>query len=53
MHHRRPSSQHADHRSRTGLLLLLCVAQLMVILDITAVNVAMPDMAKDLEHHRQ
>ena len=30
------------------LLLLLCVAQLMVILDITAVNVAMPDMAKGL-----
>src|SRR4051794_25289029 len=31
------------------LLLLLCVAQLMVILDITAVNVAMPDMAKGLD----
>ncbi|MFL5844445.1 MAG: MFS transporter [Solirubrobacteraceae bacterium] len=30
------------------LLLLLCVAQLMVILDISAVNVAMPDMAKGL-----
>ena len=30
------------------LLLLLCVAQLMVILDITAVNVAMPEMAKGL-----
>jgi EmrB/QacA subfamily drug resistance transporter len=30
------------------LLLLLCVAQLMVILDITAVNVATPDMARDL-----
>ena len=30
------------------LLLLLCVAQLMVILDISAVNVALPDLAKDL-----
>src|SRR3954463_14145292 len=30
------------------LLLVLCVAQLMVILDITAVNVAMPEMAKGL-----
>jgi EmrB/QacA subfamily drug resistance transporter len=30
------------------LLLLLCVAQLMVILDISAVNVALPDMAADL-----
>lgn len=31
------------------LLLLLCVAQLMVILDISAVNVAMPDMAQSLD----
>src|SRR5215208_8447554 len=31
------------------LLALLCVAQLMVILDISAVNVALPDLAKDLE----
>jgi MFS family permease len=29
-------------------LALLCVAQLMVILDISAVNVALPDMAGDL-----
>src|SRR6059058_3027329 len=33
---------------RGGLLVLLCVAQLMVILDISAVNVALPDLAKDL-----
>ena len=45
----RPSSRHATSRSRTGLLVLLCIAQLMVILDISAVNVALPDMAKDLE----
>jgi MFS family permease len=30
------------------LLLLLALAQLMVILDISAVNVALPDLAKDL-----
>ena len=35
-------------RSRPLLLLLLSVAQLMVILDISAVNVALPDLAKDL-----
>ena len=40
----------ADSRrfSRWGLLVLLCLAQLMVILDISAVNVALPDLAKDL-----
>jgi hypothetical protein len=31
-----------------SLLLPLSVAQLMVILDISAVNVALPDLAKDL-----
>src|ERR687892_173276 len=30
------------------LLLVLCAAQLMVILDITAVNVALPDLAQGL-----
>ena len=51
MHHRRhqPSpSQHPPGQSRVALLVLLCIAQLMVILDISAVNVALPDMAKDL-----
>ena len=37
------------HAPRWSLLLLLCVAQLMVILDISAVNVALPDLAKDLD----
>jgi EmrB/QacA subfamily drug resistance transporter len=32
-----------------GLLLLLALAQLMVILDISAVNVALPDLASDLD----
>jgi EmrB/QacA subfamily drug resistance transporter len=46
---------HAPHSSGTGtpshfkrLLGLLAVAQLMVILDITAVNVALPNMAESL-----
>ncbi len=33
---------------RRAVLLLLCLAQLMVILDISAVNVALPDLARDL-----
>src|SRR3954447_388780 len=41
-----PSSAHG--RTRWTLVLLLSVAQLMVILDISAVNVALPDLAKDL-----
>src|SRR3954471_6320354 len=46
-HHSQP--EQAEHRqSRLPLLLILCVAQLMVILDVTAVNVALPDMARDL-----
>src|SRR5215208_5785729 len=38
----------APSRTRWSLLLLLSVAQLMVILDISAVNVALPDLAADL-----
>jgi EmrB/QacA subfamily drug resistance transporter len=56
MHHRRrtrhtpPDVDDADAFSRRAwlLLALLCVAQLMVILDISAVNVALPDMAQEL-----
>ncbi len=33
---------------RRAVLALLCLAQLMVILDISAVNVALPDLARDL-----
>ncbi|MBA2531165.1 MAG: MFS transporter, partial [Nocardioidaceae bacterium] len=47
--------KHANHDepaagrlSRLPLLIVLCIAQLMVILDISAVNVALPDMARDL-----
>jgi EmrB/QacA subfamily drug resistance transporter len=38
----------ADRRRGTALLLLLALAQLMVILDISAVNVALPDLSADL-----
>jgi EmrB/QacA subfamily drug resistance transporter len=50
MHHRRTHSPRpaAAFAPRTVLLALLCVAQLMVILDISAVNVALPSLAKDL-----
>jgi EmrB/QacA subfamily drug resistance transporter len=49
MHHRRhPSSSSTAGHLRWPLLLLLSVAQLMVILDISAVNVALPDLAADL-----
>jgi EmrB/QacA subfamily drug resistance transporter len=46
--HRHPPSASTTTASRRGLLGVLLVAQLMVILDISAVNVALPDMANDL-----
>src|SRR5215218_7869308 len=57
MHHRKshiPSAHHADGyaapaRNNLALLRVLLVAQLMVILDITAVNIALPSLAQDLE----
>src|SRR3954451_11627786 len=50
MHNRHAKDHHEATlgRSRVVLLVLLCMAQLMVILDISAVNVALPDMASDL-----
>ena len=47
MHNRR-AARPQGAPSRLLLLLLLSVAQLMVILDISAVNVALPDLARDL-----
>nr|WSY56414.1 MFS transporter [Streptomyces sp. NBC_00886] len=41
----------APHRRL--LLALLCVAQFMLILDVTVVNVALPDMAADLHLGRE
>src|SRR4051812_44113115 len=53
MHHRRRSSNPSPSGHRGWpLLLLLSVAQLMVILDISAVNVALPDLAADLRIDR-
>ena len=46
--HRTTGAHGAPKRTRWSLLLLLSVAQLMVILDISAVNVALPDLARDL-----
>ena len=46
--HRTPRASGARTGSSSLLLLLLSVAQLMVILDISAVNVALPDLANDL-----
>jgi EmrB/QacA subfamily drug resistance transporter len=46
--HRTKSAPGARTRTSSLLLLLLSVAQLMVILDISAVNVALPDLAVDL-----
>ncbi len=47
-HRRQAAEAAASPGSRRALLVLLCVAQLMVILDISAVNVALPDLARDL-----
>src|SRR4051812_37770512 len=44
-HRRRPTPSSAPRKALLGVLL---IAQLMVIIDISAVNVALPDMAKDL-----
>ena len=43
------AASHAHSRSRLTLLGVLLVAQLMVILDITAVNIALPSLAADLQ----
>ena len=50
MHHSKHIHTPSEHepRPRTWLLPVLLVAQLMVILDITAVNIAMPSLAREL-----
>lgn len=43
-----------EQRPRPGLLLaVLCLAQFMLVLDVTVVNVALPDMAADLRLDRE
>src|SRR3954465_8482412 len=49
MHHKpKHTQQDAGSTTRPWLLPVLLVAQLMVILDITAVNIALPHIAMDL-----
>ena len=49
-HARRPSDSRSHAGNGRGLLLVvLLIAQLMVILDITAVNIALPTLARDLQ----
>ena len=48
MHHEDADQAHLNQRHRheeRALLFVLLVAQLMVILDITAVNIALPSLA--------
>ena len=47
-HHRNPTSTEASTGKSGLLLFVLLIAQLMVILDITAVNIALPSLADDL-----
>jgi len=49
-HEHRPSDVESPAGKGRGVLLfVLLIAQLMVILDITAVNIALPTLAKDLQ----
>ena len=48
LHRREGSGDGGGLKRLKQLLLVLCGAQLMVILDITAVNVALPDLAEGL-----
>jgi EmrB/QacA subfamily drug resistance transporter len=47
--HRHTVSEVPADKGRGVLLFVLLIAQLMVILDITAVNIALPSLAKDLQ----
>jgi EmrB/QacA subfamily drug resistance transporter len=51
LHHgtKRADAKSPAARRRGVLLFVLLIAQLMVILDITAVNIALPSLAKDLQ----
>ncbi|TQJ37069.1 DHA2 family efflux MFS transporter permease subunit [Streptomyces sp. NBC_00080] len=53
--HHAPEQRHhpAADRRRWAALALICAAQFMLILDVTVVNVALPDMAADLRLNRE
>src|ERR1700734_3102400 len=42
------SSTHPDERSRWLALYVLCVGVLMIVLDVTVVNVALPSIQEEL-----
>src|SRR5919108_607023 len=46
--HHDPGRTAPQHRRPWSVLVLLCVAQFMVVLDITVVNVALPSIGTDL-----
>src|SRR5438067_9910921 len=43
-----PDRQGADDRRRWAALVVLCVGMLMIVLDVTVVNVALPSIQADL-----
>src|SRR4051812_31606142 len=43
-----PTEQHLDDRQRWTALVVLCVGMLMIVLDTTVVNVALPSIQDDL-----
>lgn len=45
---REPQPQHSDDRSRWPALYVLCIGVLMIVLDVTVVNVALPSIQEDL-----
>ena len=49
----RPPTIRPDRRTHAVALALLALAQLMLVLDVTVVNVALPDIGTSLGLHRQ
>jgi len=45
---RPPQTEHAPHDTRWVALYVLCVGMLMIVLDVTVVNVALPSIQTDL-----
>src|SRR5205823_1846919 len=48
LRHRRKGHDHMDHRTRWLALYVLCLGTLMIVLDTTIVNVALPSIRSDL-----
>src|SRR5947207_14313835 len=45
---RRPMSPTSHHERRWMILAVIAIAQLMIVLDVTIVNIALPSAQKDL-----